>query len=184
VRDSNIFELAENGAPLAHHTGTNPYRSELEVRLEGDHVTLEGPYITAPHKTGDVFTHSYNGGGGYGDVLERDPVKTAWDVENGFLTEEAAEGIFGIVLDEDEEGFPVANLEATKRHRAEMRAKRLARAKPVSEWIAKERERVKAADFAPEVKKMYASAIKLSPRFTRDFSTFWDVDAKSTFGVE
>jgi acetone carboxylase alpha subunit len=184
VRDSNIFELAENGAPLAHHTGANPYRSELEVRLEGDHVTLEGPYITAPHKTGDVFTHSYNGGGGYGDVLERDPVKTAWDVENGFLTKEAAEGIFGIVLDEDEEGFPVANLEATKRHRAEMRAKRLARAKPVSEWIAKERERVKAADFAPEVKKMYASAIKLSPRFTRDFSTFWDVDAKSTFGVE
>ncbi|TIX37191.1 MAG: 5-oxoprolinase, partial [Mesorhizobium sp.] len=184
VRDTNIFELAEKGAPLAHHTGTNPYRSELEVRLEGQHVTMEGPYITAPHKTGDVFTHSYNGGGGYGDVLERDPLKTAWDVENGFLTREAAEGIFGIVLDEDGEGFPVANIEATKRHRAEMRAKRLARAKPVSEWMAKERERVKAADFAPEVKKMYASAIKLSARFTRDFSTFWDVDAQSTFGVE
>ncbi|TGR60396.1 5-oxoprolinase, partial [Mesorhizobium sp. M2D.F.Ca.ET.223.01.1.1] len=96
-----------------------------------------------------------------------------------FLTRQAAEGIFGIVLDEDEEGFPVANLDATKRHRAEMRAKRLARAKPVSEWIAKERQRVKAADFAPEVKKMYASAIKLSSRFAKDFSTFWDVDAKS-----
>jgi acetone carboxylase alpha subunit len=184
VRDSNIFELAEKGAPLAHHTGTNPYRSELEVRLEGEQVTVEGPYITAPHKSGDVFTHSYNGGGGYGDVLERDPVKTAWDVENGFLTPEAAEGVFGIVLEEDADGFPVPNLEATERHRAEMRARRLARAVPVSDWIASERERVKRADFAPEVKKMYASAIRLSPRFTQDFSDFWNVDARSTFGVE
>jgi acetone carboxylase alpha subunit len=117
-------------------------------------------------------------------VLERDPVKTAWDVENGFLTKEAALSVFGIVLDEDEDGFPVANLEATKRHRAEMRATRLARAKPVSEWIAAERERVKAAGFAPEVKKMYASAIKLSPRFTKDFSDFWGVDGKTVFGVE
>ena len=28
---------------------------------------------------------------------------------------------------------------------------------------------------------MYASAIKLSPRFTKDFSDFWNVDAKSIF---
>ncbi|BCH06004.1 5-oxoprolinase [Mesorhizobium sp. 131-3-5] len=181
VRDSNIFELAEKRAPLAHHTGTNPHRSELELRLQGEHVTMEGPYITAPHKTGDVFTHSYNGGGGYGDVLERDPLKTATDVENGYLTKEAATGIFGIMLDEDEDGYPVANLEATKRHRAEMRARRLAQAKPVSEWIATERCRVEKADFAPEVKKMYASAIKLSSRFTREFSDFWNVDAKSIF---
>jgi acetone carboxylase alpha subunit len=184
VRDSNIFELAGKGEPLPHHTGTNPHRSELEIRLEGEHVTAEGPYITAPHKAGDVFTHSYNGGGGYGDVLERDPVKTAWDVENGFLTREAALSVFGIVLDEDADGFPVANLEATQRHRAGMRAQRLAKAKPVSEWIASERERVRAAGFAPEVKKMYASAIRLSPRFTRDFSDFWGVDGKAAFGVE
>jgi acetone carboxylase alpha subunit len=183
VRDSNIFELAEKRAPLARHTGVNPFRSELEVRLEGEHVTVEGPYITAPHKQGDVFSHSYNGGGGYGDVLERDAVKTAWDVENGFLTKEAAEGIFGVVLGEDTDGFPVANLEATKRHRADMRARRLSRAKPTSEWIETERKRVEQADFAPEVKKMYASAFRLSPRFARDFSAFWGVDAKSAFGV-
>ena len=40
---------------------------------------------------------------------------------------------------------------------------------PVSDWIAGERERVEKADFAPEVQKMYASAMKLSPRFTREF---------------
>ena len=42
------------------------------------------PLYQAPHERGANFTHSYNGGG-YGDVLERDPVKTAWDVENGSL---------------------------------------------------------------------------------------------------
>ena len=30
----------------------------------------------------------------------------------------------------------------------------------------------------------YASAIKLSPRFTKALSDFWNVDARSAFGVE
>jgi acetone carboxylase alpha subunit len=184
VRDSNIHELTEKRAPLAHAPGTNPHRSDLELRFGGEHVTVEGPYITAPHKEGDIFSHSYNGGGGYGDVLERDPLKTAMDVENGFLTTQAAHDVFGIVLNEDEDGYPRADLEATGRRRAEMREDRLAKAVPVSEWIARERRRVEKADFAPEVRKMYASAMKLSQRFTKDFSDFWNVDGKSAFSVE
>jgi acetone carboxylase alpha subunit len=31
---------------------------------------------------------------------------------------------------------------------------------------------------------MYASAMKLSQRFTKDFSDFWNVDGKSAFSVE
>ena len=111
-------------------------------------------------------------------------MKTAWDVENGFLTREAADQVFGIVLGEDDDGYPVADLEATAKRRAEMRKARLAKAMPVSDWIAAERQRVEKADFAPEVRKMYASAIKLSPRFTKDFSDFWNVDAKSVFARE
>ncbi|RUY87815.1 5-oxoprolinase, partial [Mesorhizobium sp. M7A.F.Ca.CA.001.10.2.1] len=139
------------------------------------------PYITSPHKSGDIFSHSYNGGGGYGDVLERDPIKTAWDVENGFLTRQAADQVFGIVLKDDEDGYPIADIDATVERRAAMRKERLAKAVPVVDWIAKERGRVERADFAPEVKKMYASAIKLSPRFTSEFSEFWNVDARSIF---
>ena len=86
---------------------------------------VEGPYITAPHKQGDIFSHSYNGGGGYGDVLERDPIKTARDVENGFLTREAADQVFGIVLKDDAEGYPVADIDATVKRRAAMRKERL-----------------------------------------------------------
>ena len=184
VRNSNIHELAAKGEPLAHAPGIDPHVSDYEKRIGGDHVVVEGPYITAPHKAGDIFSHSYNGGGGYGDVLERDPIKTAWDVENGYLTREAADQVFGIVLKDDDDGYPVADIDATVKRRADMRKQRLAKAIPVSDWIAAERGRVEKADFAPEVKKMYASAIKLSSRFTRDFSDFWNVDAKSIFTAE
>lgn len=106
-------------------------------------------------------------------MLERDPIKTAWDVENGFLTREAAEKVFGIILKEDAEGYPQADIDATVARRAELRKKRLKQAIPVSEWIAREQRRVEASDFAPEVAKMYRSAMKLSPRFSRDFKEFW-----------
>jgi acetone carboxylase alpha subunit len=181
VRNSNIAALAEARAPLAHAPGVDPARSDLEARFGGDHVTEEGPYITAPHKAGDIFAHAYNGGGGYGDVLERDPAKTAWDVENGFLTAEAAERVFGIVLAEDADGFPTADLDATARRREEIRRERLRRARPVADWIASERRRVEARDFTPEVCKMYASAMRLSPRFAAEFRAFWSLPGDFAF---
>lgn len=173
VRNSDIHERAERREPLAHTPGTDPLVSDFERTYKGEQVWEEGPYITRPHKAGDIFSHAYNGGGGFGDVLERDPIKTAWDVENGFLTREAAEKGFGIILKEDAEGYPQADIDATVARRAELRKKRLKQAIPVSEWIAREQRRVEASDFAPEVAKMYRSAMKLSPRFSRDFKEFW-----------
>ncbi|MQW08764.1 5-oxoprolinase [Sinorhizobium meliloti] len=173
VRNSDIHERAERREPLAHTPGIDPLVSDFERTYKGEQVWEEGPYITRPHKAGDIFSHAYNGGGGFGDVLERDPIKTAWDVENGFLTREAAEKVFGIILKEDAEGYPQADIDATVARRAELRKKRLKQAIPVSEWIAREQRRVEASDFAPEVAKMYRSAMKLSPRFSRDFKEFW-----------
>jgi acetone carboxylase, alpha subunit len=147
VRKPNIAELTAAGKPLAHDPGTDPETSDFERVYSGEHVLVEGPYITAPHKEGDIFSHSYNGGGGYGDVLERDPVKTAWDVENGFLTSEAATQVFGIVLQKDADGMPFADLEATAKRRQEMRAARLTKARPVAEWIDSERGRGSRQDF-------------------------------------
>ncbi|WP_027997902.1 hydantoinase B/oxoprolinase family protein [Sinorhizobium arboris] len=173
VRNSDIHERAERRESLAHAPGTDPLVSDFERIYKGEQVFEEGPYITRPHKAGDIFSHAYNGGGGFGDVLERDPVKTAWDVENGFLTRQAAEKVFGIILREDAEGYPQADIEATAVRREQMRKERLKKAIPVSEWIARERRRVKASDFAPEVAKMYRSAMKLSLRFSKDFKEFW-----------
>jgi acetone carboxylase alpha subunit len=173
VRDTDIAQRAAKRKPLPHGIGTDPSRSDLEKLLGGKHEVTEGPYITAPHRSGDVFTHAYNGGGGFGDVLERDPVKTAEDVDNGFLTREAALKVFGVVLEEDDNGVLVPDVAATARRRRAMRARRRKRSMPVAQWLKRERRRVARGDFAPEVRKMYASAMTLSASFTRDFNSFW-----------
>jgi len=170
--------------PLPHGIGTDPQRSNLEKMLKGEHETVEGPYITAPHKAGDIFTHAYNGGGGYGDVLERDPVKTAEDVENGFLTSEAALKVFSIVLKEDGGGRLVADLAGTAKRRKAMRARRIKTSMPVSQWLKREKTKIAKGALAPEVKRMYASAITLSPRFAKDFTAFWGLKASFTFKPE
>ncbi|MDX0506537.1 5-oxoprolinase [Sinorhizobium medicae] len=184
VRNSDIHERAERREPLAHTPGTDPLVSDFERIYKGEQVWEEGPYITRPHKAGDIFSHAYNGGGGFGDVLERDPIKTAWDVENGFLTREAAEKVFGIILKEDAEGYPQADIDATVARRAEIRRERMRKAIPVSEWMVREQLRVKASDFAPEVAKMYRSAMKLSPRFSKDFREFWGLASDFTIAGE
>ena len=67
------------------------------------------------------------------------------------------------------------------RHTARLDDDIRAPARSIRTHAGAERVRVEKADFAPEVKKMYASAIKLSSRFTKDFSDFWNVDARSIF---
>ncbi len=184
VRNTNIKDLIKKQKPLPHGTGIDPDHSDLEKLVRGVHETSEGPYITAPHKSGDIFTHAYNGGGGFGDVLERDPIKTAYDVENGFLTAQAVRQVFGIVLVEDRSGTLQADLAATVKLRKSMRAKRLKKSVPVSQWMKNERKRVSAGRFIIEVTRMYASAMKLSKRFTKDFNSFWGLKPTFTYKVE
>ncbi len=181
VRDPELASLIAGQKPLPHSTGTDPGKSDLERLVRGRHEVVEGPYIAAPHKSGDIFTHAYNGGGGYGDVLERDPAKTAEDVENGYLTQEAANGIFGIVLKEGASGRREADLPATARRRKAMRARRLRMAKPVSQWMKEQRSRIIEGKLAPEVRSMYASAMQLSPKFTSEFRSFWNLAEDFSF---
>jgi N-methylhydantoinase B len=41
------------------------------------------------------------GGGGYGDPLERDPEKVAWDVRMGYISRERARDVYGVEMDSD-----------------------------------------------------------------------------------
>ncbi len=60
---------------------------------------------------------SLPGGGGYGDPLERDPDLVARDVEDGLVSVERANDVYGVVLVEDE--LCAVDYEATARHRRE-----------------------------------------------------------------
>jgi acetone carboxylase alpha subunit len=67
----------------------------------------------------------------------------------------------------------VPDLHATDERRRHMRRQRLDRARPVAAWLADERHRVERSDFAPEVRRMYCSAMRLSHRFAEEFRSFW-----------
>lgn len=84
---------------------------------------LSSKHERTPIGTGDVWYHSWQAGGGYGDPLRRDPGKVAEDVSRGAVSVEAAREIYGVVLRPDN---AVAAAE-TETLRASHRKSRLAR---------------------------------------------------------
>jgi len=77
---------------------------------------------------GDVFAYSFQGGGGYGDPIRRDPARVARDVNNGLVTSERAAAVYGVVLSDD-----AVDAEATSARRRAIRAERLGESAPKAE---------------------------------------------------
>jgi N-methylhydantoinase B len=72
----------------------------------------------------DALYVRWNGGGGYGDPLEREPAKIAADVADGLVSKGAAADVYGVVLAEDGR----LDAAATVARRKALRAARIARA--------------------------------------------------------
>jgi N-methylhydantoinase B len=70
---------------------------------------------------GDLFIHELPGAGGWGDPLERDPARVLKDVRNGFVSPQAAEMLYGVLLRNDSE---VVDVEGTAALRARMKSAR------------------------------------------------------------
>jgi N-methylhydantoinase B len=77
---------------------------------------------------GDVFAFAFQGGGGYGDALLRDPDSVLTDVEAGFVTEEAAEHLYGVVI-----AGGAVDRDATSARRTAIRTERLGGSAPAAE---------------------------------------------------
>jgi N-methylhydantoinase B len=82
--------------------------------LDG-HSELGACYAESYIAPGEVFYMHWQGGGGYGDPLLRDPEAVAVDVREGKVTAGAAESVYGVVLGDDD---------ATTRLRTAMRDER------------------------------------------------------------
>ncbi len=166
---SSLPRRSAAGAPHGHQPSSLGAGNAARRRA----CDRRGPYITAPHKTGDVFTHSYNGGGGYGDVLERDPVEDGLGRRERLPHQGGGRGVFGIVLDEDEEGYPGRRIWRPRSATAPTIApgSPVAGAMPVSEWIAEERgtrrRRRLRARGEEDVRQRHASSRRASPGFLR-----------------
>jgi N-methylhydantoinase B/oxoprolinase/acetone carboxylase alpha subunit len=63
-------------------------------------VLSPSKFTNVPLKRGDVFSTWQGGGGGYGDPLDRDDERVRVDVLDGYVSREAAERDYGVVLDQ------------------------------------------------------------------------------------
>lgn len=71
----------------------------LIIRADGTVVELSSAKVTTPIAPGDTAVTITPGGGGWGNPLERDPERVAWDVLEGFISPERARTVYGVVVD-------------------------------------------------------------------------------------
>ncbi len=81
-----------------------------------------------PLRRGDVLAYSFQGGGGYGDPIRRDPARVARDVADGFVTPHWASELYGVVVRDG-----AIDAEATRARRREIRTARLGGRAPKAE---------------------------------------------------
>lgn len=95
-----------------------PDGSERQVEPIGDSLLAQGEWIRGIEA----------GGGGYGDPLQRDPQAVLSDVLERWVTREAADAVYGVVLtpDRDRAVGLVLDAAATEARRAELREARTA----------------------------------------------------------
>ena len=163
-----------------------PEVTDIETRLRdyGEVEVVEGPFVGAPLKAGDYFAHSYDGGGGYGDPLEREPALVLDDLEDGKISLSAAKQHFKVVASYNEETHTFAcDTAQTNALRAAERTSRLQKAVPVSQWMNQQKERMTQHpsansthhQFALEVREMYNDCFGNSPTWHKEFVDFWDL---------
>jgi N-methylhydantoinase B len=96
--------------------------------IAGKREILAPKHVRSAMHRGDVWYHSWQAGGGYGDPLTRDPAVVHADLERGVISDTAAQEIYGIATTTT----GALALDATKLVRDALRKERLARATPIA----------------------------------------------------
>ena len=134
--------------PLAMVKGINIYdiikEDPKEFDLSMERVMNEQPYEAGNYQTGhmglqfdvakegELYMIAQGAGGGYGDVLERDPELVVTDLQLDRISAQVATDIYGIVWTPE---TYVVDEEATIALRAQTRKDRIARGKPFHEFV-------------------------------------------------
>lgn len=102
-----------------------PAAADFPIRTD----SVLGRLETIPAKTdefllytGDLWQYTFQGGGGYGDPLLRDPENVLTDVRIGIISNQSARSVYGVVIDNDK-----LDSDATVKQREALRQQRLSR---------------------------------------------------------
>ncbi len=97
--------------------------------VQGRREILCCKHVRSPMAAGDVWYHSWQAGGGYGDPLAREPQTVADDVARRVISPQAAGAIYGVALRPD----GTLDEAKTRSRRDELRRARLAAARTPGE---------------------------------------------------
>jgi len=120
---NSIHGDREEVTPPGVMGGANGGPNRLVLNMGTPEERSLGMFATnVPLKDGDALDFISNGGGGYGNPLEREPEVVLEEVIDGFLSVEAARDVYGVVvdvIDPEVHDFRV-DAEATARRRREL----------------------------------------------------------------
>ena len=109
---------AHHNPPKGVRDGLNGAKNDTwKIDADGNRVPIDlvGALELQP---GEQIVNVSAGGGGYGDPLTRDPELVRHDVAEGWVSEERASSVYGVVLGRAADGEPQVDAEATARARA------------------------------------------------------------------
>jgi N-methylhydantoinase B len=117
----NFLRLGSDRLGGLLREGVLPGSREQVEEQAGELERLHPKAIVVPLPPGDCVIVEFNGSGGFGDPLARDPERVARDVRDGKVGREAAERHYGVALS----GEGSVDAAATETRRAAIRAERL-----------------------------------------------------------
>lgn len=131
VKGVNVFDVMKDKRELMRYTidqimNERPFP---DATYSSHHCGLQFELADA----GELYMITQGGGGGYGDVLERDPADIVKDWADGIVSRGTIENIYHVVMDY---GTGAVDQEATAQKRTAARQARLARARPFKEFAA------------------------------------------------
>lgn len=131
VEGSRLRELMEEGSDRIPTSLEELF--EMQEELGGEFTVRSSMHEMSGLNEGDFYVTMQGGGGGYGDVLERDPEAVRGDVASGVVSRWAARNVYHVVFDDE---TLLVDEAATDQERRSEREDRLARAVPFDEFMA------------------------------------------------
>lgn len=132
VRGVDVFALIDDDPrAFAHYDLAEIMNLRPIEGARYETQTMAMPFELA--QRGEIYLMSQGAGGGWGDVLEREPQAVWRDVGDGVISAEVARRVYGVVLDERTQALDTA---ATEALRAQIREQRLERGRPYGEFVA------------------------------------------------
>lgn len=130
IKGVNVFDIMEN----------EPEKMVFTTEELMNNRPFEGATYTTHHtglqfeiaSEGEIYIITQGAGGGYGDILDRDPESVIKDVEEELISQETANNIYKVFYDPE---TLVLNVEKTKEAREKEREARKKRGVPYHEFV-------------------------------------------------